>query len=235
MLKTAIVLAGGNGIRLMPLTQDIPKPMVKVAGKPMIEWIVEWLAENGIKKVVIGVDYKKEALYEHFKNYKNKEIEIVFNDHGGATGTGDAFRKAIENHKVTDDDFIAMNGDELTDLSLKSLQGFHKLHKPTVSLVACPLPSPYGVLDIGDNFTITAFREKPILTSHLINSGIYIFNKRIIPLLPEKGNIEQTTFVDLAKNGQLKAYQHFGFWRTLDNLKDLEELEGKYKEFFEGR
>lgn len=229
MLKTAVVLAGGKGLRLMPYTMDIPKPMIHVLEKPLLHWIVDWLVENNIKTIIIGVDYKKEVVLDYMKNYKNNGVEILFNDHSGAQGTGDAFRLAIENYDVQDKDFVAMNGDELTDLSLKSFYTFHKQHNPIASLMACPLPSPFGVLHIDHDFTIAAFREKSVIDTHFVNAGVYIFNNAIREHLPEKGNIEQTTFVKLAEMRKLKAFKYFGFWRTINTPKDLQDVEEKCK------
>ena len=229
MLKTAVILAGGKGLRLMPYTTDIPKTMVSVLNKPLLHWILDWLEENGIKKVIIGVDYKKEVIMDYLKNNYSNGLEIVFNDHHGAKGTGDAFRMAIENQNVNDEEFIAMNGDELTDLSIKNFHTFHKQHGPIVSLVACPLRSPYGVIDMDHEFTVKAFKEKPLIDSHFVNAGIYIFNQEIRKYLPQQGNIEQTSFVKLAELGKLKAYKYYGFWRTIDTSKDLQDVEEKCK------
>ncbi len=226
MIKTAVVLVGGRGLRLMPYTQDIPKPMIEIGGKPLVHWIVDWLIENEIKTIVFGVDYKKEAIIDYLKQ-QHFSAEILFNDHHNAKGTGDAFRLAIENKKINDKTFIAMNGDELTDLSIKNFLTFHNEHKPIASLMAYPLRSPYGILDIDHEFSITAFREKPVIDNCFINSGIYLFDKQIKDYLPERGSIEETTFVKLAEIRKIKAFKYFGFWRTIDTMKDLAIVEEK--------
>src|SRR3989338_3482338 len=226
MIKTAVVLVGGRGLRLMPYTEGIPKPMVEVGGKPLIHWVVDWLIENKIKTIVFGVDYKKEVIIEYLKQQKFN-IELLFNDHHNAQGTGDAFRLAIENKGVNDKTFLAMNGDEITDLSIKNFLTFHNEHKPIASLVAYPLRSPYGILDIDHEYNITAFREKPVIDNHFINAGIYLFNRQIKDYLPESGPIEETTFVKLAEIKKIKAFKYFGFWRTIDTVKDLKSVEEK--------
>ena len=226
MIKTAVILVGGRGLRLMPFTQDIPKPMIEVGGKPLIHWVMDWLVENDVKKAILGVDYKKEIIINYLKN-NHFNLEILFNDHNGAQGTGDAFRLAIEKYDVNDNTFLAMNGDELTDLSLKNFLTFHSEHKPIATLMAYPLRSPYGILDIDHDFNIKAFREKPIVDNQFINAGIYLFDKKIRAYLPEKGSIEETTFVELAQVKKIKAFKYFGFWRTIDTMKDLESVEEK--------
>ena len=226
MIKTAVVLVGGRGLRLMPYTSDIPKPMIQVGGKPLVHWVVEWLIENSIKTIVFGVDYKKEVITDYFKDNKF-DVEILFNEHTGAKGTGDAFRLAIENKSVNDKTFLAMNGDELTDLSLKNFLTFHNEHKPIATLMAYPLRSPYGILDIDHEYNVKAFREKPIIDSAFINAGIYLFDKKIRDFLPQGGPIEETTFVKLAEMKKIKAFKYFGFWRTVDTMKDLSAVEEK--------
>lgn len=226
MIKTAVVLVGGRGLRLMPYTQDIPKTMISVGGKPLIHWIIDWLVDNKVKTVIFGVDYKKDVIIDYLKQQKFN-IEIKFNDHNGAHGTGDAFRLAIENHRINDKIYIAMNGDELTDLSVKNFLTFHNEHKPLATIMAYPLRSPYGILDIDHEYNITAFREKPVIDNYFINSGIYLFDRQVKNFLPEKGSIEETTFVKLAEIKKIKAFKYFGFWRTIDTVKDLATVEEK--------
>lgn len=224
MLKTAVLLVGGKAMRLRPITDDTPKCMVDIEGKPLIEWIIEWLKENGIEKVVLGVAYKKEAIINHLGDGSKFGLKILYNDHSEAQDTGDAFRLAIENCNVDDENFLAMNGDELTDISLKNLYRFHVEHLPVATIVTAPLRSPFGIVESDDNHTITNFKEKPILSDKFVNAGIYIFNKKIKEYLPEKGRLEETTFVKLANERMLKTFKYFGFWRTLNTHKDHEEM-----------
>ncbi|MBI2498617.1 nucleotidyltransferase family protein [Candidatus Woesearchaeota archaeon] len=224
MLKTAVLLVGGKAMRLRPITDDIPKCMVDIEGRPLIEWIIEWLKENGIEKVVLGVAYKKEIIMNHLGDGSKFGMKILYNDHSKAQDTGDAFRLAIENCNVDDENFLAMNGDELTDISLKNLYRFHVEHSPVATIVTAPLRSPFGIVESDDNHTITNFKEKPILSDKFVNAGVYIFNKKIKEYLPERGRLEETTFVKLANESMLKTFKYFGFWRTLNTHKDHEEM-----------
>jgi len=222
MIKKALILVGGKGLRLRPYTDDIPKAMVKIDGKPLLYWILKWLEYHKITEIVLGVAYKKEIICDYIKdNTDFKDLNIVCNDHTEAEGTGDAFRLAIENQKIDDNHFIAMNGDELTDLSIHNFFKFHLDHDSIVTMLACPLTSPYGVLEIDDNHFITSFKEKKRLDNTFVNSGIYIFSKEIKKYLPEKGDIERTTFEELSKLRKLKAFKYNGFWRTVNTEKDL--------------
>src|SRR3989344_6725315 len=120
-IETAVILAGGKGLRMLSATIDKPKTMVTVLGKPIIEWILFWLKKNKIRKLVLSVDYKKEVLMKHLGNGKNFGISIVYNDHSGAKETGDAFRSVLENVRLPKY-FFAMNSDQCTDLSLRDLE-----------------------------------------------------------------------------------------------------------------
>lgn len=232
MLKTGVLLVGGASLRLRPLTDDIPKCMIEVGNRLLIDWLLEWLKENGIENVILGVDYKKEVLMNYVNDGRRHGLKVKYSIHTGAEGTGDAFKLAIENCNVEDENFLAMNGDTLTDISLKNLYRFHKEHSPIATIVTAPFKSPFGIIEIDENNTITNFKERPILSDRFINSGIYIFNKEIKKHLPQKGNIEETTFVELTKQGKLKSFKYFGFWNTLNTHKDLEIMKkaiGNYK------
>jgi mannose-1-phosphate guanylyltransferase len=230
MLKTAVLIVGGKAVRLRPITDDIPKCMVLIEGKPLIEWLFDWLKENHIEKVVLGVSYKKEIIMNHIGDGSKFGLDVKYSDDSGQ-GTGNAFRLAIENCNVTDEHFLAMNGDELTDISLKNLFRFHIEHSPFATIVTSPLKSPFGIVEIDENHTVTNFKEKPIISDRFVNTGVYIFNQEIRKHLPEKGNLEETTFVELAKQGKLKSFKYFGFWNTLNTQKDLENMKKAVKNY----
>jgi len=225
-MDTAVILAGGKGTRLMPLTADKPKPMTEILGKTLIEWIILWLKKNKIKRIVISVDYKKEVIIKHLKNGESFGVEIIYNHHDGAEGTGDAFRSVLENKNIElPETFLAMNGDQIVNLSIKNLTTFHRKHDPVATIVMCPIRSPFGIIEYDKTGTIRKFLEKPILPDTFMNAGIYIFNKSIKKYLPQKGAIENTTFKHLAKNKKLKAYKYMGVFTTVNKLSDIKEAE----------
>ncbi|MGA2971392.1 MAG: nucleotidyltransferase family protein [Candidatus Bathyarchaeia archaeon] len=226
-IKTAIILAGGEGLRLRPLTSDTPKAMISVAGKPLLQWIIEWLTRNGIQDLIIGVAYQKEKIMEYFDNGNRFNVGIRYSVHTVEGGTSQGFRQAIQRY-VDDDYFLAMNGDELVDLSLASFAAFHRSNGGTVTIAVGPLRSPYGVVEL-QGANVVGFVEKPILHSHHVSVGTYIFSHDILGYLPEKGDVERTTFPHLASLGKLKAYVHTGFWATVNTMKDLEDLENQLK------
>ncbi len=226
--NTAIIMAGGRGLRLSPFTNDRPKPMINVLNKPLLQWTVESLAAQGIKKIVIGVAYKKETIIEHFKNGKDYGVDIVYSEHTVEGGTAQGFRFAISRF-VKDKTFLAMNGDELIDIDLKQLYDFHSQHKPIATIVTTDVKIPFGVLKINNNGDIMMFEEKPTIPGYRVSTGVYLFDRDILSFLPETGEIERTTFKTLAKSKKLKAFVHNGFWCTVNNLKELAEAENTLK------
>lgn len=221
-IDTALILAGGRGLRLMPDTLEIPKPMIQVMDRPMIEWILLWLRKNHIRRVIIGVDYKKEVLMNYLGKGKKWGLKISYNDHSGAKETGAALRSALTNQKFPDT-FLALNSDQLTDLMVNDVFQHHRTHHPIATVVTCPMKSPYGIIQIDGANAIKRFIEKPVLPDLLMNSGIYIFQKSILPYLPYSGAIEKITFPQLARASKLYAYVHRGLFTTINDHKDLRE------------
>jgi len=210
-------------LRLRPLTTDNPKAMVIVAGKPLLHWIIEWLKQNQIFNVVIGVAYRKEKIIDYFGDGKQFGVRIRYSEHTVEGGTAEGFRLAISRF-VDDDIFLGMNGDELVDIPISEFVDFHRSAGGTATIAVGPLRSPYGVVEIKDNDVI-GFKEKPILFSHLVSVGTYVFSREIMNYLPERGDIERTCFPELAAARKLKAYVHKGFWATINTIKDLEDVE----------
>jgi len=222
-VDTAVILAGGPGLRLRPLTDDRPKAMIKVAGRPMLEWALLGLRKNGIREVIIGIAYKGERIMEHFQNGRNLGLNIQYSTHTVEGGTGEGFRLAIERY-VRNKTFFGMNGDELTDVRFQDLLRFHCEHGGTATIAVSPLRSPFGVVDIRGS-DVLAFREKPMIDSVRVSIGVYVFERDILDYLPKRGEIEKTAFPRLAQDGKLKAFEHNGFWMTVNTMKDLTEVE----------
>ena len=226
-IKTAVILAGGVGTRMGDCGDEnsqkaVPKPMLDIAGKPLLHWTIEkWLARHDIRHIVIGVAYRKEFIIDYFSQ-NALGTKIDFSEHSIEGETGEGFRKAIA-RCVDDDIFLAMNGDELTNLNIYELVDFHMRKKGIATVVAAPLEVPYGVLEIDGNCNITGFLEKPVRHDILISAGVYIFNHEILDYLPLKGRIEDITFKDLAKKGLLAAYTlpSDKKWFTVNNPKQL--------------
>jgi mannose-1-phosphate guanylyltransferase len=228
----ALILAGGQGMRLRPLTDDKPKPLVAVAGKPIAEWQLDWLIGNvELEQATFLCGYKWTRLKEHFgSSYKGVRIDYSVEE--TPLGTGGAFRKAIVSSRLGDEDVLMMNGDVVTDLRLGEMLDAHSTAKsrPTATLLLVPYKSRFGIVHMdGQNF-VTRFEEKPEFADIWINGGIYVANaKRILDQLPEKGDIERETFPKLAASREVMAYPYSGFWSLIDSVKDIQEVEREMK------
>ena len=226
-IKTAVVLVGGAGLRMRPFTEDLPKCMVPLNGKPLIYWTISWLKSQGFEHIVMGVAYRKEAVINYFKN-NSQGLQIDFSEHTVEGETGEGFRLAISRF-VKDDDFLAMNGDEITSLNLERLEELHLKNKPVATITVAPMRSPFGILELeGDN--IVSFKEKPLVENMFVSIGVYIFNQKIIEYIPENGSIEKTVFPLLVKKRALKAckLKPEELWLTINSVKDLSVAEKEF-------
>ena len=230
ILKTAVIIAGGKGERLGEDGNGLPKPMVPVAGKPILERIILWLKKNGIEKVVIGVAYKKEKIKEYFGDGKNFGLKIIYTEHDENGGTEDAFKTAIEKSKINDENFYAMNGDQITDLHLEGLTNKHLSSGSIVTLVTTNLRTNFGIIEVDAENKITKLREKGEIKGLLMNTGIYVFNKKIKNVLLG-GNIEENAFRKLIAEKKLSSFYYDGMWSSFNDKKELraaEELVGRF-------
>jgi mannose-1-phosphate guanylyltransferase len=228
-IRTAVILVGGAGLRLRPITNDLPKCMIPLHGKPLIYWTLTWLRANGLQHVVLGVSYLKEKVIQYV-NENEKEFGLIvnFSEHTQEGETGEGFRLAIKRY-VSDDSFLAMNGDELSNLNLENFVNFHIQNKGVATVAVSPMRSPFAVVET-NGVDIIRFNEKPILQDKLVNTGIYVFNQTITKDLPITGSIERTTFPLLASKKLIKAYCLAANeqWLTINSLKDLYTAEQEF-------
>lgn len=224
MINCAIILAGGKGERLRPLTNTRPKVMVEVADKPILAWQIEWLKSHGITNFVLTVSYKYEVIQEYFGDGSKYGIEIDYSIEETPLGRGGAIKKAFKSPLVKDaSDVVVCNGDIITKLALSKMIEEHLNKKVLVTLLLVPYISRWGVVKVDEDNHITGFEEKPKLP-YWINGGIYIFNNKIKPLLPDIGDHETETFPKIPREKFL-GYKDEGFWRAVDVVKDKSEAE----------
>lgn len=223
----AVILAGGYGKRLRPLTDDKPKPLIEVAGKPILEWQILHFKKFGVSSFIFLTGYKWEVLAEWVsKNEKRLGISAYFSIEEEPLGTGGALKK-VKDILSNKNEFVVTNGDVVTNLDFSKMDV--KESVATIALV--PLKSPYGIVETRDDL-ITSFREKPVLENYMINAGVYMMSPKIFDLLPDKGDIEKSTFPKLAEAGQLKGIKFKDvYWRSIDTLKDIEEASGELPQF----
>ncbi|MCI0561955.1 MAG: nucleotidyltransferase family protein [Nitrososphaera sp.] len=216
----AVILAGGIGKRLRPLTDQKPKPMIEVLNVPIIEWQVKWLRRFGISEVIVCVGYMKEQIIDHIGSGNRLGVKVGYAVEEEPLGTGGALKNA-ESLLAGQGSFFMINGDILTELDPnKLLNDGGRLQ----SLALVPLRSPYGVVELGGNSRVTGFTEKPTIPDTWINAGVYHFTQEVFHYLPENGNIEVTALPALAKEGKLTASKYENvFWRSIDSHKDIDE------------
>ncbi len=219
-----MVLSGGEGVRLRPLTNDIPKGLVVVAGKPLLQWVIEWLRANQVSNIIVGVAYLKEKIMRYFGDGEKFGVTINYSVHTVEGGTGEGFRLAISRF-VGEDSFFALNGDQITDLKLVPFFRTHAKSKAVATIAVVRPRLPFGLVLTNKRGFCKGFVEKPLMEGTLCSSGIYVFERGILRHLPRKGDVEKAVFPLLAGQGRLKAYIHKGSFLTVNSLRELEEAD----------
>ncbi len=224
ILKTAVIIAGGKGTRLEEKSLEIPKPLIPVYGVPLLERILRWLKKNGVEKVVIGVAYKKEMVKNYFGDGSKLGLKIIYTEHDENGGTEDAFKTAIDKSGINDENFYAMNGDQITDLHLEGLTNYHLQRDSLATIVSIKLKTNYGIVRVDNNGKIVEFQEKHEVPGVLMNSGIYVFNRGIKDYL-SSGNIEENAFRKLVNGKKISSFYYDGMWFTVNDKKQLSQAE----------
>lgn len=229
----ALILAGGQGLRLRPLTDDRPKPLVNVNSRPIAEWQLDWLRSGTeLEKVVFLCGYKWERLKEHFgSNYKGTEIDYCVEQ--TPLGTGGAIKNGLAHLGNPNENVIVTNGDIVTDLPLRNMVASHETPgtQPTATMLLVPYKSRFGIVHIDKLKVVRKFEEKPEFPDTWINGGVYILNvTKIAKHLPDKGDIERETFPKLVQYAEIVSYPYYGLWNLIDSIKDLQEVEHELKE-----
>lgn len=226
----AILLAGGLGMRLRPLTDDRPKALIPVNGRPISEYQIDWLIkEGGIDAVTFACGYKWEKLKEHFGS-SFKGVPIDYSVESEPLGTGGGVKKALLTNQ-SDVLTVVTNGDIITDLPLKRMVEAHRqAGEISASMLVVPYRSRFGVVKIDKLKVVRGFEEKPAFPDVWINGGVYVLNAKRAPrYLPDKGDIERETFPNLVTRGELLSYPYYGEWVFVDSIKDLTELENSMR------
>ncbi|MEI8391470.1 MAG: NDP-sugar synthase [Actinomycetes bacterium] len=214
----AVVLVGGFGTRLRPLTLTMPKPMLPVGHRPIVENVVRMLAAAGIKEVVLGLGFKPEPFVEAFPDGVCAGIPLHYAVEPEPLDTAGAIRFAAENAGINET-FVVVNGDVLTDLDVSTLIAFHKDRGAQATMHLTPVddPSAYGVAVIDDQGRVQRFVEKPALgtaPSNLINAGTYVLEPSVLRRIPtgRKVSIEREIFPLIVADGGLYALATDDYW-----------------------
>jgi len=216
----ALFLAGGFGTRLRPITTDLPKPMVPIMDKPLLERNIENLKKYGIDEIVLSTCYKPHKIKEYFGDGSGLGVKIRYISEDVPLGTAGAIKNAQE---FLDSTFLVFNADIISDIDISDMMRFHK-EKGAVATIAVTQvdnPSSYGVIEQDEDGYVTAFKEKPLpheSNSNLINAGVYIFEPEILNEIPSGRtvSIERETYPLLLQKGfRIAAYNRCSYWLDL--------------------
>ncbi len=203
-IDTAIIFAGGYGVKLRPLTYEIPKPLIPVHGKPIIEHQVNMLRKSGISRIILSLGYMHEKVIESMEK-KNLGINVEYVIEKKPCGTAGAL---YNSRKFIKDSFIAMNVDTLMNPDISEIAEFHKNNNSLATMLLVASGTEGGAATMRGNHIIS-FSENPALSkSKLTNAGFYVFEPGVLGIIPRKGSIEKELFPKLAKNQQLYGFMH---------------------------
>ena len=220
-----VILCGGEGTRLREYTEKIPKPLVEIGNKPILWHIMKYYSQHGFNDFVLCLGYKGEKIREYF-NENKENWNINFVDTGLDSNKAERIKKIKK--FIKEDNFFVAYGDDLSDVGINKLLKFHKEKNKIVTLTTINPISQFGILEFNENDEIINFKEKPKL-NHWINGGFFVFNKKIFDYLKEKWDLEKETFGQLAKERQICAFKHNGFWKCMNTFKDTLELNEIWK------
>jgi len=219
----AVILAGGYGTRISEESHLKPKPMIKIGEMPILWHIMKIYSHYNINDFVICCGYKEEMIKEYFSKFDSKSWNIELVNTGLDTMTGGRIKR-IQNH--IDDTFCLTYGDGLSDVNITDLISFHKEKKSLATLTAVHPPERYGVVNLSEHY-VTEFHEKHTSESSWINGGFFVFEPKIFDYLQDGDStiLEKKPLETLAKEQQLTAFKHTGFWHPMDTLRDKNHLE----------
>ncbi|MDX6739911.1 nucleotidyltransferase family protein [Actinocorallia sp. A-T 12471] len=226
-VRQAVILAGGNATRLRPYTDRVPKALVDVGGKPILDHQLAWLAAEGIEHAVVSCGYRADALQRHLLG-RTLPLEVTVVVEERRLGRGGGLKHAARALPMAAEPWLALNGDVVTRFSLAGLADRHADSGAAATLGIAALRSPYGIVDVGPDGRIQGFDAAPVLP-HRVNAGVHLFAPETTALLPDLGDHESVTFPRLAAQGRLAAYEIDGYWRAIDSAKDLQEANRELK------
>ena len=221
-----VILAGGLGTRLSEYTKTIPKPMVKINGKPILIHIINHYLKYGFDNFYIALGYKGNFIKNYFKKNKvNFKVNLI--DTGLKTMTGGRLKRLKE--KLGNDTFLLTYGDGISNVNLNKLIKFHKKNKKLITLTAVRPPARFGTIKILGN-KVKTFKEKSKLDEGWINGGFFVVEPKFLNFIKDDSTfLEREPLERASKNNQLLAFKHNGFWQCMDTKRDKDFLEQKLK------
>ena len=240
-----VILSGGFGTRISEYTTVIPKPMIPINGKPIIEHIMEIYSKYGFKDFYLALGYKANVIKEYFYNYEilNSNFKVDFNnrsvtpykyqekewtvnliDTGENSMTGGRLKRLKD--YIKDDTFLLTYGDAVTNLDINEVIKFHYSHGKMITVTGVRPPARFGELTINENNEVLEFKEKPNINEGWINGGFFVIEPRFLDYINGDNCIlEKEPLEKAAKSNELVAYLHDGFWHCIDTKRDKDNLE----------
>ena len=221
-----VILCGGKGTRAGHITEEIPKPLLEVGGKPILWHVMKIYASQGCKRFILCLGYKGSQVREYLKAHNPQGWQITCVD----TGVTTLKSKRISRIKnlIKEENFFLAYSDDVADVDLRRLFRFHSKTHATVTITAVKLSSIFGVVNIDGDGLVSEFKEKPLLKKWM-NGGFMVMNRRIFGYL-DAGELENEVFEKLVAKRDIAAYRHTGQWKTMNTLKDNLELNAIWKE-----
>ncbi|MFM1951234.1 MAG: Glucose-phosphate cytidylyltransferase [Actinomycetota bacterium] len=239
----SVILAGGQGTRLREETEYRPKPMVQIGGQPILWHIMKIFYSHGVNDFEIALGFKGDQIKEYFLNYSklqgdiriefgdsgpsvlrnNREIErwnVGLNDTGLETPTGGRLYKLRDKLNET---FLCTYGDGVADVNIGKLLDYHRSHGKVATVTAVHPSARFGSLEIDGSGQVSSFAEKPV-SNQWVNGGFFVFETSIFEYLSDNSILERDPLETLAKNNQLMAWKHNGFWHPMDTIRDSQNL-----------
>ncbi|HWO96614.1 MAG TPA: glucose-1-phosphate cytidylyltransferase [Bacillus sp. (in: firmicutes)] len=245
-----VILAGGYGTRLSEETRVKPKPMVEIGGKPILWHIMKIYSSFGFNEFIICLGYMGQVIKEYFNNYYLQHSDVIFDftkqshplyfqtkaeqwkitlvDTGDGVMTGGRLKR-IQPY-IGDEPFMLTYGDGLANIDLLKLRDFHNAHGKIATVTAVQPAGRFGALEVDNDSRVNSFQEKPKGDGKWINGGFFVMHPQIFNYI--KGDetvLEEEPLRNLAKDNELMAYKHAGFWHPMDTLRDRHVLEDYWK------
>lgn len=240
-----VILAGGMGTRLSELTEIRPKPLIEIGGRPIIWHIMKLYAAAGLSEFIICCGYRGHLLKSYFANYFTENYDLTIHlgenkvdfhgdpseawtvtlvDTGLHTMTGGRLKRV--GHYIGSEPFCLTYGDGVADLDLREVIDFHKQGRRLATITAVPSPGRFGVLEIGDGERVERFHEKPDNEMGWINGGFFVLDPAVLDYIEGDDTMwEREPLERLARDNQLAAFRHRGFWKPMDTPRDQRELD----------
>jgi glucose-1-phosphate cytidylyltransferase len=219
-----VILCGGKGTRAYPYTEYLPKPMMPIAGAPILQHVMRIFASQGHDDFILSLGYRKEIIVDYFHN-KKLPFNVEFVDTGEETDTGGRVKNLAP---MLGDRFMVTYADGLCDIDVAKLLAFHEGHGGLASVTSVPLISQYGTIDMADDGRVRHFREKPVMEGFWINAGFMVYDKAAFDHW-EGTNLEKHVMPGLVRKNKIFAYRHDGFFKSMDTYKDQQEIEAMYE------